>query len=171
MCSPLTKCSPSCWHQAIDVLAQLGHREGLPQIRDRAVREVALDLLALQRRGHEHDLYGGELGVGPDRVRELKSIHLGHRDVGEDAMRAHALDQREAFASVRREVDLVRRGTQGGLDHLSDSRVIFDEHHFPHPAQASTACPLAASGSRTWKVEPRPTTLSAQTLPPCMVTI
>src|SRR5439155_8172216 len=137
----------------------------------RAVRHVARDLILLHGRGDEHDARCRELGSSADRVRQLYAVHLRHRDVGEHDVRPNALDELEPLAAVRRHVQLVSGRTQCGLHELANRGVVLDEHDPSHPAQASTGRPFAASGITTWKVEPRPTTLSAHTRPPCIVTI
>src|SRR5207302_7556354 len=119
----------------------------------------------------EYDLRRRDLGPRADLIGELQPIHLRHRDVGEDRVGPHPQHELEPFASIRREVHLVRRRPHRGLHELADRRIVLDEHDLAHRAQASTAWLVAARGSTTWKVDPRPTSLSAHTRPPCIVTI
>src|SRR2546428_1599620 len=170
MCCPATATS-SRRHQSRDLRAELGRAEGLRDVGDRAVREVAVDLLALYGGGDEHDARVGEVRTRADRVAQLEAVHLGHRDVSEHDVGPHALDELQTLAAVLRDMDLVRRRAQRRLHELADRRVVLDEHDPSHPGQASTAWLPAATGRRTWKIVPRPISLSAQTEPPCIATI
>lgn len=67
-----------------------------------------------------------------ERVGELQSVHLGHRDVGEDHVWAYALYELETLPAVDREMDLVRCRSQRDLHQLPDRRVILYEDDPSH---------------------------------------
>ena len=91
----------------MDLVAQLRRREGLGEICRRAARGVPVDLILLDRCGDEHDLGVGHLSARADRVGELETIHLRHRDVGEDGVGPHAEHELEPLPTVVREMHLV----------------------------------------------------------------
>src|SRR5206468_11350971 len=99
MCSPAIAIS-SCRHELGDLRPELRCAEWLRDVRDRAARDVPVDLLALHGRGDEDDARSREMGPRSYRVAELKAIHLGHRDVGEHDIGSHALDELETLAAV-----------------------------------------------------------------------
>src|SRR5206468_1952941 len=82
--------------------------------------------------------------------------------------RADAVYEVQTLLPVLGDVDVVSRRTERGLHELSDHRIVLAEDDLAHVAASATAERASRRrGSVTWKTEPSPTVLSAQTVPPC----
>src|SRR5438552_9244241 len=75
-------------------------------------------------------------------------------------------------AAVLRELHLVRGRSKRGLNELPDHRVVLADDDLGHDAARAPGVVRASPRGRfTWKTDPSPTVLSAQTVPPWSCTI
>src|SRR6266487_2602206 len=147
-----------------DAGAQLRHGEGFGEMARGAMAEALVDLLALDRRGHEHDRDVGEIRPRANRVRQRKADHIGHRHVGEDYVRTDPLYEGETVGAIRRDVHVVGGRTKRRLHQLPDHRIVFAKYDRGHDAASVTSADNGAPRGRvTWNTDPSPTVLSTQT--------
>src|SRR5207237_6982507 len=106
------------------------------------------------------------------RVGQLETIHHGHRHVTEDYVRTQVTYELQSLLAILRDVHVVTGRPHRRLDELPDHGIVLAEDDLAHDA-ASAAAEIRAAprGSLTWKTEPSPTLLSAQTVPPWSWTI
>src|SRR5205814_7379714 len=134
--------------------------------------ETLVDLLALDRRGHEDDRDMRDTRSRAHRIGQLEAVHQRHRHVAEDYVRMESLYQVESLLAVLRHVHLVARRPERRLHQLADHRVVLAKDDSAHDAASAAAARAAAPRGRvTWNTEPSPTALSTQTAPPCSCTI
>ncbi len=78
--------------------------------------------------GREHDdLHVGELGTPAQLARELEAVHLGHHDVGDDAVGARHRDLLERLQARRRSLDLMAGILERLRQHRQDVGIIVDQ--------------------------------------------
>src|SRR5439155_2658654 len=97
-----------------DTGAQLGHGERFGEMPRGAMTETLVDLLALDRRGHEDDRDVREIRSRVHRIGQLEAGHFRHCHVAEHYVRADLLYEIETFLPTLGEVPIIRRVAQPG---------------------------------------------------------
>src|SRR5262249_12992703 len=102
--------------------------------------------LALERVGlgrHHDDLGRGELGYLAKAAAELVAVHLGHHEVGEDAVRRPGRDLAQGVAARWVDGDLVTRPLEQRTRDVRLHRAVVDDEDVElsrHPAAPSRGC-------------------------------
>jgi len=76
---------------------------------------------------------------------QLHAVHAGHPHIGEDQVGPFALDQRQPFFGIRREVEIMPRAAQHHADHLPDQRLVLAEDDRGHHSLPPWRLPKASA--------------------------
>src|SRR6266487_157867 len=147
-----------------DLFMQIRRAEGLHDIAYSAVSIALFQLGALSAGGDKDDRDMGQVWLRLNGVCQLIAITDRHRNIGKNEIWTHALDELQSFGTIGGDIDLMFRRAQHHAQKFLNHYFIFAKDNLSHNIPQERE-----SVKRTvkWKIEPLPTTLSAQIWPPC----
>src|SRR5262245_5376658 len=151
----------------VDQRHQVARTVRLGQVR-RGARVHRLAVVAAQgERRHHHQWDVGGARIGAEQAGRIESRQLGQLDVHQDEIGQLALSHREPLLAVGGLQQAIGRPAQELSHDLPIVFVVLDVEHRP---VLHAGPPSAWSGTVKKKVEPRPSSLSTPTRPPCIST-